>query len=168
MMNKQLDLRSVRIYKNEKQDIIDAIDLIGQEVYMSDDADFNTYDICNLVGVRYIEDNFCPFIGRAEKRKDAYTYRFFVLAKDAKFVEKELRPFNDIKEFLNETKKQVGASIRYRNINNCLENVMLFNGYTNNELVLFGIEFFTFKELFDRFEYFDNDTKEWKRFGVEE
>lgn len=41
-MNK-LDLSNVRIYANTKADIIDAMDLIGEEVYMSDWDDFNPH-----------------------------------------------------------------------------------------------------------------------------
>ena len=45
---KKLDLENVRIYSNTTDDILDAMDLIDEEVYMSNSSDFNTYDICNL------------------------------------------------------------------------------------------------------------------------
>lgn len=36
----KLDLSGVRIYSNTKDDARDAIDLIGEEVYLSDWVDF--------------------------------------------------------------------------------------------------------------------------------
>lgn len=92
-MNKPLDLNNVRIYSNTKYDILDAMDLIGQDVYVSNFSDFHTYDICNLAGVagiKYIESDSCHFLVDRDKGDLGFhKYRFLILAKDAKFKEEK-------------------------------------------------------------------------------
>ena len=50
---KKLDLSRVRIFSNTKDDARDAIDLIGEEVYLSDDASFSSYNKGNLIEVSF-------------------------------------------------------------------------------------------------------------------
>ena len=40
---KTLNLENVKIYTNAKCDIVDAMNLIGEEVYLSDDENFRSY-----------------------------------------------------------------------------------------------------------------------------
>lgn len=174
-MDKKLDLRNVKIYSNTKGDIIYALYLIGEEVYLSNDSNFNTYDVGNLVGIKYIDGNVFPFLGRPEGDKASYTYRFFVLAKDAKF-KKGLRPFKSVSEFCLVTSFQIGRSlIRYRRKGDTQEFVMAFSGWTNGytknineESVVFGGTFHSLNNLFENYEYYDNDSSEWKPFGIVE
>lgn len=81
-MNKLLDLENVRIYSKTKQDTIDALDLIGQEVFMSDDENFNDYATCRLTGVQYSEDDDFSFLGKDEN--GIFSYLYFILIKDIK------------------------------------------------------------------------------------
>lgn len=89
---KKIDLSNVRIYSNIKDDILDAMDLLGQDVYMSNFSDFKTYDIHNLacvVGIKYIENNSRHFLADKDKGLGFHKYKFLILAKDAKFIGEE-------------------------------------------------------------------------------
>lgn len=86
-MNKPLDLSGVKIFSNTKDDIIDAMDLIGQEFYMSDDKNFKNYVTGRLTGVQYSEDDDFSFLGKDED--SIFSYIYCILAKDAKFKEEK-------------------------------------------------------------------------------
>lgn len=169
-MNKQLDLSNTKIYT--KEDVIEVIGLIGQKVYLSTFSDFNTYDICDLVGIKYIEDNLCPFIGRAEGDKATYTYRYFILAKDAKFKDEEkaykiFRPYKNISEFCNETGcEEVGTDlITIRNKRRKQECVLLYTGYSEDAVHLGGYVL-TFETLVKHYEFYSEGK--WLSLGIEE
>lgn len=174
-MNK-LDLSNVRIYANTKADIIDAMDLIGEEVYMSDWDDFNPHNKEKLVSVVYAEDSNCPFFCN-HGSQDRWGYRYFILAKDAKFVEeKKLRPFKSVKEFGKATGcKRVGDVITIKRKENDkdivpTEHTLSFTGYCayQDEIldICLGHKSYTFEELKNNYLYFKGD--EWHSFGVEE
>ena len=80
-MDRKLDLNGVRIYSNTKDDTLDAMDLIGEEVYFSDWLDFRGYDKGYLLEVRYAHGILYPFLGGIEMNK----YKYLILAKDAKY-----------------------------------------------------------------------------------
>lgn len=169
-MNKQLDLSGVRIYKSEKQDIIDSMDLIDQECYMSQDENFKDYYKLNLVGIKYAKCFRCTFIGEAEDG-EAGSYRYFILAKDAKFKEEpKIRPFKDIEEFRRTLGWAVGDTITYKKKDRDTEYSMLFSGYAlakdGDVLIYLGAKYYVLKELCDDYLYYRNG--EWKPFGVEE
>ena len=80
---KTLNLENVKIYTNAKCDIVDAMNLIGEEVYLSDDENFRSYREGHLLEVKYANGVAYPFLGGYE----IGSYRYFILAKDAKFIE---------------------------------------------------------------------------------
>ena len=176
-MGKLLDLRGVRIYSSTQQDIKDAIDLIGQEVYMSDYADFCTYRKCELMGAMRVKgkgNSFAalyPFVC-VDENNIQRAYKYFILAKDAKFVgeegakEKKLRPYKNISEFCNETGcEEVGVdTIVIRNKDSKLLSVLLYTGYSD-DIVCLGGYIFTFADLLKNYEYALNSF-EWLPFGV--
>lgn len=175
-MNKELNLENVRIYSKTKDNIRDAIDLVGQKVYMSDDADFHEYSERELVGVTYTENGRVfsveyPFAGR-DSRSGTCEYRYFVLCKDVKFKEeKKLRAFNSIQEFTDVTGCKVGDKIRMTCINLGFEDVLLFNGYrtfleTSITSVVLGMSMYSFRELKDHYLFYKNGK--WCAFGIEE
>lgn len=180
-MCRKLDLRNVRIYANTAKDIKDAINLIGEEVYLSDWADFNPHTKDKLISVICTEDVNCPFFRKAGSQSKC-GYRYFILAKDAKFVEeKKLRPFESVEEFSKATGcKQVGDIITIKRKENITDNIedsvyptehtLLFTGYCTyqNEIldICLGHKSYTFEELKNDFLYF-KDGK-WCPFGVEE
>lgn len=173
-MCEKLDLTGVRIYSNTKADIIDAMDLLGEEVYLSDWEDFNPCTKDKLIDVIYSEDDHCSFF--AKKGQAKWGYRFFILAKDAKFVEeKKLRPFKNVEEFISILNVVLGRSmIRYRKKGAYHELVMMFSGYTNGynkkiteESVVLGSSHHSLTNLFEDYEYYDNDNSKWQPFGVE-
>lgn len=179
-MTKQLDLSGVRIYSNTKDDARDAMDLIGEEVYMSDDADFGSYFKGYLVEVKYANGITHPFRGGIEML--IAQYKYLILAKDAKFKENKeekerklrLRPFRDIGEFRHTLGCAVGDVITIRRIDKPSEVTCIFNGYRiileDNKAdatnVFLGAMSYTFKELKDRYLYLSGGL--WKLFGIEE
>lgn len=168
-MNKRLDLENVRIYSKTKQDTIDALDLIGQEVFMSDNENFNEYTTCRLTGVQYSEDDDFPFLGKNEE--GIFSYIYCIPAKDVKFKERKvkvLRPYKDISEFCVKTGCiYIGKDlITIRNKNTQKEYGLLYVGYSDGEVHLGGYVL-TFADLLKNYEYALNSF-EWLPFGVEE
>lgn len=168
----KLDLENVRIYSNTKAGIIDAMDLIGQDVYMSDDENFEDYYKYKLVGVKVIDD-YCRFLGNEGKETYTFAYKHFILVKDVKFKEekeKKLRPFKDIEEFRRKIGCAVGNVITYKKKNSGIEYSVLFHGYArindNVAGIYLGRRSYTLKELRDNYHYYN--AGEWLPFGVEE
>lgn len=99
-MDRQLILDDVKIYR--KEDAAEAISLIGQDVYMSNDEKFEHYCKIKLAGVQVLGYGIPPFLGDIGIELEAYKY--FILAKDAKFKEEEktengiFRPYKNIEE----------------------------------------------------------------------
>ena len=171
-MDRKLDLSGVRIYANTKRDIVDAIDLIGEEVYLSDDANFKSYRKGNLLEVKYANGVTYPFLGGYE----IGSYRYFILAKDAKFKNEEKtykvhRPYKSISEFCNETGcEEVGADfITIRNKKRKQECVLLYTGYSEDAVHLGGYVL-TFDCLLKHYEFYNKcgENGEWIPFGIEE
>lgn len=82
-MDEVLDLSGVRIYSRTKDDAKDAMNLIGEEVYASDDVTFESYTKTNLVAVRYADDITYPFVAGDESFTAPFEYLIF--AKDVEF-----------------------------------------------------------------------------------
>lgn len=171
-MDKPLDLKNVKIYT--KADVIDAMNLIGQNVYMSDNADFEEYYKYTLIGIQFEEDSSYTFIGSDDCQR--IIYKYFILEKDAKFKEekeKKLRPFKSIIEFGRETGcEELGDKITIRSINGDFDEECIFNGYRimhNNDqtiIIILGGIFHTFQELKEGYLY--SKAGEWHPFGIEE
>lgn len=169
----KLDLSGVRIYSNTKDDARDAIDLIGEEVFLSDDASFRSYIKGNLVSVCYANGFLHPFRGGNEW---IGTYKYFILAKDAKFKDEDkgnkiFRPYKSISEFCNETGcEEVGVDlITIRNKKRKQECVLLYTGYSEDAVHLGGYVL-TFDCLLKHYEFYNKcgENGEWIPFGVEE
>lgn len=166
-MNKPLDLNEVKIYSKNRKDIIKAMDLLGEEFYLSEWVDFSSYVKDKLTRVIYAKDDSHPYWCSGEN-SDHWGYRYAVLAKDVKTKEeKNLRPYKNIEEFFKETELELGMVIRFRKKDTGRECTVLLTGYTNFGILL-GAVSYEFRNLMDMLEYYDNDTKEWKPFGVEE
>lgn len=169
---KKLDLSSVRIYTNTKDDIVDAIDLIGEEVFLSDWLDFRGYDKGNLLEVKYTHGVLYPFLGGYEVRP----YKYFILAKDAKSIEgiaQKLRPFTSTYEFTQVTGCDIGDVITIRRVDGQFEESCVVNGYRycldtepGIPYITLGADKYSFEELLRNFIY--DEDGEWKPFGVEE
>ena len=169
----KLDLSGVRIYSNTKDDVRDAIDLIGEEIYLSDDASFSSYNKGTLIEVKYGHGISYPFIGGISF--DMEKYKYFILAKDAKFKDEETnkihRPYKNISEFCNETGcEEVGVDlITIRNKKRKQECVLLYTGYSEDAVHLGGYVL-TFDCLLKHYEFYTKcgEDSEWKPFGIEE
>lgn len=170
----KLDLSGVRIYSNTKDDARDAIDLIGEEVYLSDDASFRSYNKGNLIEVKYGHGISYPFIGGISF--DMEKYKYFILAKDAKFKDEDkayniFRPYKSISEFCNETGcEEVGVDlITIRNKRRKQECVLLYTGYSEDAVHLGGYVL-TFDCLLKHYEFYNKcgEDGEWIPFGIEE
>ena len=170
---KKLDLENVKIYANTKRDIVDAIDLIGEEVYFSDNVNFESYTREKLTGVIYAEDDDHPFFCRAR-----WGHNYFILAKDAKFKKerpKKLRPFKSTYEFAQETGCNIGDVITIRKLDKSFEESCIVNGFklldTGPSMphcvhIVLGSDEYSLEELLLCFEYCVNG--EWHSFGIEE
>lgn len=168
-MGRKLDLSGVRIYSDTKADAIDAMDLIGEEVFLSDWEDFRGYDKGNLIEVTCGRGVLYPFLGGFDVRK----YRYFILAKDAKFKDDEkaykiFRPYKSIDEFCIETGcNKVGTDLlTIRNKRRKQKCVLLYTGYSEDAVHLGGYVL-TFETLVKHYEFY-NKCGEWKPFGIEE
>lgn len=170
-MYRTLDLSDVKIYTNAKCDIIDALDLIGEEVFLSDYADFRSYVKAKLAGVTYTEDNYRPFFHRGEN-PNLCEYKYFILAKVVKFKDEKtckiFRPYESIDEFCIETGcNKVGTDLlTIRNKRRKQECVLLYTGYSEDAVHLGGYVL-TFETLVKHYEFY-NKCGEWKPFGIEE
>ena len=137
---------------------------LGQLGYFSDDPSFEFYYTIGHLGE--IDTS------RTHRYKTCTNERFvyFIPADKVVFKEepKKLRPFESIEEFLNVTKIVLGTAIRYRRKNSNRECVSIFIGYTNDGFFLLGNIYYKLTELFEYFEYYDNDNSKWVPFGVEE
>lgn len=87
-MNKPLNLKRVKIYSNNRKDIIKAMDLLGEEFYLSEWIDFSSYVKDRLTRVIYADDDRHPY-WCSGKNSDHWGYRYAVLVKDVKANEKE-------------------------------------------------------------------------------
>jgi hypothetical protein len=170
-MGRKLDLSGVRIYSDTKRDILDALDLIGEEVYFSDWSDFRGYDKGYLLEVRYAHGILYPFLGGIEMNK----YKYLILAKDAKFKDEKsykiFRPYESIDEFCIETGcVKVGTDLlTIRNKRRKQECVLLYTGYSEDAVHLGGYVL-TFDCLLKHYEFYNKcgEDGEWHPFGVEE
>ena len=169
----KLDLSGVRIYSNTKEDARDAIDLIREEVYLSDVLDFRSYIKGNLVSVCYANGFLHPFRGGNEC---IGPYKYFILAKDAKFKDEDKtnkihRPYKSISEFCNETGcEEVGVDlITIRNKKRKQECVLLYTGYSEDAVHLGGYVL-TFDCLLKHYEFYNKcgEDGEWIPFGIKE
>ena len=169
---KKIDVGSgVRIYSKTKDDIIDVMSLLGEKVYVSSTEDFEIYGIFKLAGVKFVLNKDECFIVDTLGGTQL-SYKYLILAKDAKFKEeeKELRPFKDVEEFFKKTGLALGKTMRYRKKDGFDEKecVVIIQGYTSDGYILIGSVYYKVEHLVNCYEYFDTDTSEWKPFGVEE
>lgn len=144
---------------------------IGKECYFTDDLE-NFSDLTDslkaVLKAVGPDDGECYIVeSEINRQPDELHYTFCL---PAEFVEekkeKKYRPYT-IEEFCNEGFE----IIVFREKNNPLMKYHVrYNGYIKGDIfykVILGNISYTFKELFENFEYLDSDG-EWKPFGVKE
>lgn len=137
---------------------------LGQLGYFSNDSSFEIF---------YTVDHLADIDTSKERRYKACSNESFVYFIPAdKVVFKgepvKLRSFKDVEEFLRVTKIVLGNAIHYKRKNSDQECVVIFDGYTSDGLVLLGGIYYKLTDLFEYFEYYDNDNSKWCSFGMEE
>jgi len=170
----------------DKKDIITAINCEDAKEYINKKGYYGyslaEWEPCKLLNVYlkettdvrdtfYVNDHgivhFCPM---------------FIPADKVKKLKKQWRPFKTIDEFkktLGDKKGDVfiplslGDEVTYRPKSDVTTELhVIFNGYKiiNNQFiyVLLGVWFYYLKDLFDRYEFLDKKTNQWKLFGVQE
>lgn len=175
MNSPKLDLSTTRIFGECDEDIFEAMSLIGQEVYMSDDEDFESYQKLVLSGARKVKDSSLCYVGRTDDEID-FCYKHFILAEYAVFVkevkkEKKLRPFKDLKEFRCATGRGIGDIVTFKRKDSATEYNLLFSGYSQRNdafLLYIGQGSYSFEELMNDYLYYNGNYNEWRPFGVEE
>ena len=143
-------------------DIEEAEKYIGKLCYMCDEYNlFYQLDLIEPVILMGVEDCEIPFHTGQDKQVE------FCLPCDWVTKEKKFRPYT-IEEFCNKGFEIVV----FRNKNDeSIEYHVRYNGYIKYDngdvyLIIFGNKLYALCELFDNFEYLDDDG-EWKPFGVE-
>lgn len=170
----KIDVEKSIIYRfDDTTDLSEAVLLLGEKGYFSDDKDFSDYITGTLTRVVCcLERTEYTFVGRNGESSDAY--RYFIPKNGVVFKkeeEKKLRPFKSMKEFFNTTGFNIGDIVQ---IKECFhEEKTILNGfrvYTGDEFhridIIFGSGSRTLDELFKYYKYLKNS--EWVRFGVEE
>lgn len=137
---------------------------LGQLGYFSDDPSFEIFYATGYLG------NIDTSESRRYETCTNERFVYFIPADKVVFKEepKKLRPFGGIGEFLKVTKIVLGDAIHYKRKNSDQECVVIFDGYTSDRLVLLGGIYYKLTDLFEYFEYYDNDLSMWKPFGIEE
>ena len=172
----KIDVEKSTIYRfDDKNDLSEAVLLLGNKGYFSDDEDFSEYttDILTRV-VCWLEKTEYTFVSRNGKSSNAY--RYFIPNYGVVFKEepKKYRPFKSIEEFFAVTGFKIGEVIQIKRFADCsYEETSILNGfrvYTDDEFhridIIFGSGSRTLGELFNYYEYLKNGK--WSRFGVEE
>ena len=142
-------------------DIEEAEKYIGKMCYISDNYDFFCdMDLTQQKILNGVEDCEVPFHFDSDNQAE------FCLPCEWVTEEKKYRPYT-IEEFCNEGFEIVV----FRNKNDeSIERHVRYNGYIkyDNEvyLIVFGNKTYPLNELFDDYEYLDDDGV-WKPFGVE-
>lgn len=162
-MNEEIDVARSVVYGG----ITNRFDglYLGQLGYFSNDFSFKIF---------YTVDHLADIDTSKERRYKACSNESFVYFIPAdKVVFKgepvKLRSFKDVEEFLRVTKIALGNVVRYRRKNSDHECVVIFDGYyTNDKLVNLGGIYYKLTDLFEYFEYYDNDNSKWCSFGMEE
>ena len=161
-MNEEIDVARSVVYGG----ITNRFDglYLGQLGYFSNDSSFEIF---------YTVDHLADIDTSKERRYKACSNESFVYFIPAdKVVFKgepvKLRPFGGIGEFLKVTKIVLGNAIHYKRKNSDQECVVIFDGYTSDGLVLLGGIYYKLTDLFEYFEYYDNDNSKWCSFGMEE
>lgn len=176
----KIDVEKSIIYRfDDTTDLSEAVLLLGEKGYFSDDKDFSDYITGTLTRVICsLEKTECPFVNRNEESTYEYKYKYFIPENKVVFKEekkKTVRPFNSLDEFFNVTGFKLGDIVQIKKFGNyCYEEKSIFSGvkvyYIDEEFhrmnAIFGASTHSFDDLFKLFKYFKNG--EWLPFGVEE
>lgn len=166
---KKIDTSKSLIFGREVEDLKKSLEYLDQEGYFSDhphDFSENVEDTLKSIAVGKYE--IYPY----ETTYDGHYFGYFIPKSKVVFIEEEpkekkYRPFKDIGEFSFETCCEVLGDdvITIRNKNTQKEYVLLYIGYSDEEVHLGGYVF-TFADLLKNYEFSYND--EWCPFGIEE
>ena len=172
----KIDVEKSIIYRfDDRNDLSEAVLMLGENGYFSNDKNFSNYIFGTLSRVLcWLEKTKRTFVNRNEE--SAYSY--FVPENKVVFKEepkkKTLRPFKSIDEFFAETGFIIGEVVEIKKFSNyTYEEKSIFGGvrvYIDEEFhredAIFGASTHSFDELFKHFKYFKYG--EWFPFGVEE
>lgn len=165
---KKINIKESKIYRfDSREDLSQAILLLGEKGYFSNTKDFTKYGYGTLIEVMgNVQVRSFPFVKR--NNNDDSCYQYFIAEKTVVFEkEKKMRPYKDVAEFSNETGCEVLGDdyITIRNKKDKQEKVLLYTGYSDTAVHL-GAYLITFNSLFSDYEFlYDN---EWVEFSIEE
>lgn len=166
----KIDLEKSTIYRfDDRNDLSEAVLMLGVKGYFSDDKDFSDYTTGTLIRVCcWLEKIECPFVCGNGKSSDVY--RYFIPENKVVFNKenkKKLRSYKDIREFCNNTCcKTIGSNcITIRCKDSKHKAVLLYTGFCDDSVHLGGYVL-TLESLFDHYEFLCKGN--WMPFGVEE
>ena len=166
----KIDVEKSVIYRfDDKNDLSEAVLMLSEKGYFSDDEDFNNYVTGMLARVICWFDQ-ADFTFSCKNEEICEVYRYFIPESKVVFKEEKktkLRPFKDVREFCNNTGcKTIGSNcITIRCKNSKHKAVLLYTGFCDDS-VHFGGYVLTLESLFYNYEFLRKG--EWVRFGVEE
>lgn len=164
---KKIDTSKSIIFGREMNDLKASFEYLNKEGYFSDYENFSDYKEGILTAILVSDDVGFPY--ESTKHEN---FSYFIPKNNVVFSEEQAnkyRPFKNVEEFVSVTRcGSLGSSIlRYRHKSEHRERVMVFIGYTDDNRVVLGGTIHSLTNLFEDYEYYDNDYQEWKPFGVE-
>ena len=175
--NMKIDVEKSIIYRfDDRMDLSEAVLMLGEKGYFSDNEDFSNYVIGTLARVVCWFDQ-ADFTFSCRNEETCEVYRYFIPESKVVFnkeKKKKLRQFKSIEEFFAVTGFKIGDIVRIQAFSSLtFDETSILNGvrvYTNDEFhrmdVMLGSSSHPLSELFKNFKYYKNG--EWLRFGVEE
>lgn len=163
-------LKSIRSFNTDNSDCSGKFGYFTNYIDNFDNLD----DICKGTCVFEEEGSF-PFYAIKTDSLENRKFQFFIPEEDLlpKPKEKKFRPYT-LKEFFN--KFTVGQPIRYRRKSDLLERYLILEGYVDSkgdeevryQYIHIGSTPYTLDELFNKYEWQEHYTEDFKPFGVEE
>lgn len=132
--------------------------------FTNDIGDFSNLDDCYYGTLNVVDNNS----SRSYLNKDFSRYfGFFLPEACVKQKQKKFRPCT-----LDDFGLNIGDLIRFRRKgDNDFETCTMYMGYIKNSGIVkvqLGTIYYSLKELFEDYEWFDKDSNTWEPFGVEE
>ena len=175
--NMKIDVEKSVIYRfDDRMDLSEAVLMLGEKGYFSDNEDFSNYVTGILARVICWFDQ-AEFTFSCRDEETSEVYRYFIPENKVVFnkeKKKKLRPFKSTKEFFATTGFNIGEVVHIKKFTKYIyEETSILNGvraYIDEEFprvdVIFGSCSRSFDELFKHFMYYKNGK--WLRFGVKE
>ena len=168
--NMKIDVEKSVIYRfDDRMDLSEAVLMLGEKGYFSDNEVFSNYITGTLVRVICWFDQ-AEFTFSCKNEETSEVYRYFIPENKVVFnkeKKKKLRPYKDVREFCKNTGCKITGShcITIRCKDSKHKAVLLYTGFCDDSVHLGGYVL-TLESLFDHYEFLCKGN--WMPFAVEE